>query len=32
MGETRRVSSKTVAEVISTLKEERHVFLAQVAE
>jgi len=32
MGETRRVSSETVAEVISTLKDERNVFLAQVAE
>jgi hypothetical protein len=32
MGETRRVSPEIVAEVISTLKEERNVFLAQVAE
>jgi len=32
MGETSRVSPEIVAEVISTLKEERNVFLAQVAE
>jgi|SRR5258708_1814948 hypothetical protein len=32
MGETRRVSPETVADVISTLKEERSAFLAQVAE
>jgi hypothetical protein len=32
MGETRRVSSKTAADVISILKDERNVFLAQVAE
>ncbi len=32
MGETSRVSPEVVAEVISTLKEERNVFLAQVAE
>jgi site-specific recombinase XerD len=32
MGETNRVSAETVAGVISTLKEERNLFLAQVAE
>jgi site-specific recombinase XerD len=32
MGETNRISFETVAGVISTLKEERKLFLAQVAE